>query len=213
LGFLHITCRQKVIAEDPLFSLLDKSGINFTNTVIDSKKDNSFDYRNFYNGGGVAIGDINNDGLADVILTSNMGSNKLFLNKGNMKFEDITGSSGMKQDSMWSTGVTMVDINGDGWLDMYVCNSGHINDGNRKNKLYINNHDLSFTESAAAYGLDVSGYCTQASFFDYDNDGDLDCIIINNSPVPFGSLNYANMRDVDISKWNVAENLKGGGNH
>ena len=213
LGFLHITCRQKVIAEDPLFSLLDKSGINFTNTVIDSKKDNSFDYRNFYNGGGVAIGDINNDGLADVILTSNMGSNKLFLNKGNMKFEDITGSSGMKQDSMWSTGVTMVDINGDGWLDMYVCNSGHINDGNRKNKLYINNHDLSFTESAAAYGLDVSGYCTQASFFDYDNDGDLDCIIINNSPVPFGSLNYASMRDVDISKWNVAENLKGGGNH
>ena len=213
LGFLHITCRQKVIAEDPLFSLLDKSGINFTNTVIDSKKDNSFDYRNFYNGGGVAIGDINNDGLADVILTSNMGTNKLFLNKGNMKFEDITGSSGMKQDSMWSTGVTMVDINGDGWLDMYVCNSGHINDGNRKNKLYINNHDLSFTESAAAYGLDVSGYCTQASFFDYDNDGDLDCIIINNSPVPFGSLNYANMRDVDISKWNVAENLKGGGNH
>ena len=213
LGFLHITCRQKVIAEDPLFSLLDKSGINFTNTVIDSKKDNSFDYRNFYNGGGVAIGDINNDGLADVILTSNMGSNKLFLNKGNMKFDDITGSSGMKQDSMWSTGVTMVDINGDGWLDIYVCNSGHINDGNRKNKLYINNHDLSFTESAAAYGLDVSGYCTQASFFDYDNDGDLDCIIINNSPVPFGSLNYANMRDVDISKWNVAENLKGGGNH
>ena len=213
MGFLHITCRQKVNVEDPLFTMLDNTGINFTNTVIDSKKDNSFDYRNFYNGGGVAIGDINNDGLADVILTSNMGTNKLFLNKGNMKFEDITGSSGMKQDSMWSTGVTMVDINGDGWLDMYVCNSGHINDGNRKNKLYINNHDLSFTESAAAYGLDVSGYCTQASFFDYDNDGDLDCIIINNSPVPFGSLNYANMRDVDISKWNVAENLKGGGNH
>ena len=213
LGFLHITCRQKVNVEDPLFTMLDNTGINFTNTVIDSKKDNSFDYRNFYNGGGVAIGDINNDGLADVILTSNMGSNKLFLNKGNMKFEDITGSSGMRQDSMWSTGVTMVDINGDGWLDIYVCNSGHLNDGNRKNKLYINNHDLSFTESAAAYGLDVSGYCTQASFFDYDNDGDLDCIIINNSPVPFGSLNYASMRDVDISKWNVAENLKGGGNH
>ena len=211
--FFNVSCKQKVGAEDPLFTLLDNSGINFTNTVIDSKNDNSFDYRNFYNGGGVAIGDINNDGLADVILTSNMGSNKLFLNKGNIKFEDITASSGMKQDSMWSTGVTMADVNADGWLDMYVCNSGHINDGNRKNKLYINNHNLSFTESAAAYGLDVSGYCTQASFFDYDIDGDLDCIIINNSPVPFGSLNYANMRDADISKWNVAENLRGGGNH
>ena len=218
IAFLFFTifntsCKQKPVEEETLFTLLDSSGINFTNTVIDSKKDNSFDYRNFYNGGGVAIGDINNDGLADVILTSNMGENKLFLNKGNMKFEDISASSGLKQDGMWSTGVTLVDVNGDGWLDIYVCNSGHINDGNRKNKLYINNHNLSFTESAAEYGLDISGYCTQASFFDYDMDGDLDCIIINNSPVPFGSLNYANMRDADISKWNVAENLKGGGNH
>ena len=207
------SCKQKTIADQPLFTLTENSGVNFINTVVDTKKDNSFDYRNFYNGGGVAIGDINNDGLSDVILTSNMGSNKLFLNKAEMKFEDITAASGMRQDSMWSTGVTMVDVNADGWLDMYVCNSGHINDGNRKNKLYINNHNLTFTDSAAAYGLDVSGYCTQASFFDYDLDGDLDCIIINNSPVPFGSLNYANMRDADISKWNVAENLKGGGNH
>ena len=136
LIFLNISCKQKASAEESLFTLTESSGINFTNTVVDSKKDNSFDYRNFYNGGGVAIGDINNDGLADVILTSNMGSNKLFLNKGNMKFEDITASSGMKQDSMWSTGVSMVDINGDGWLDMYICNSGHINDGNRKNKKF-----------------------------------------------------------------------------
>ncbi len=208
-----ISCRQKTNEQKTLFSLLDSSGIQFTNTVTDTKKDNSFDYRNFYNGGGVAIGDINNDGLADVMLTSNMGENKLYLNKGSMKFEDISATCGMKQDSMWSTGVTMADVNADGWLDIYVCNSGHINDGNRKNKLYINNHNLNFTESAAEYGLDVSGYCTQASFFDYDLDGDLDCIIINNSPVPFGSLNYASMRDADISKWNVAENLRGGGNH
>src|SRR5687767_179845 len=198
---------------DPLFSLMDSSGINFQNTVIDNKQDNSFYFRNFYNGGGVGIGDINNDGLSDVLLTSNMGENKLYLNKGNLKFDDITDTSGMTQDSMWSTGVVMADINNDGWLDIYVCNSGHMKDGNRRNKLYLNNHDLSFTESASHYGLDHAGFCTQASFFDYDLDGDLDCFLINNSPLPFSSLNYASMRDIDISQWNVDDNLKGGGNH
>jgi hypothetical protein len=198
---------------EPLFTLLNDSGIDFQNTVVDSKQDNSFYFRNFYNGGGVGIADINNDGLCDVLLTSNMGENKLYLNKGGLKFEDITEKTGMRQDSMWSTGVVMADINNDGWLDIYICNSGHINNGNRRNKLYINNHDLSFTESAAQYGLDHSGFCTQASFFDYDMDGDLDCFLINNSPLPFSSLNYADMRDTDISQWNVADNLKGGGNH
>lgn len=208
-------CRNeyKHSATAPLFTLLNNTGINFQNTVIDSKNDNSFYFRNFYNGGGVSIADINNDGLCDVLLTSNMGENKLYLNKGGLKFEDITRNSGMRQDGMWSTGVTMVDINSDGWLDIYICNSGHINDGNRRNKLYINNHDLSFTESAKQYGLDHSGFCTQASFFDYDLDGDLDCFLINNSPLPFSSLNYAAMRDTSISQWNVADNLKGGGNH
>src|SRR5215203_6728893 len=100
----------------PLFQLVDHTGINFTNTVTDGEIENSFYFRNFYNGGGVAIGDINNDGLADVLLTSNMQENKLYLNKGNFKFEDITVQSGMKQDNMWSTGVTMADINHDGWL-------------------------------------------------------------------------------------------------
>jgi len=114
---------------------------------------------------------------------------------------------------MWSTGVTMVDINNDGWLDIYVCNSGHIGTGNRINKLYINNHDLTFTESAAKYGLNHSGFSTQATFFDYDLDGDLDCFIINNSPLPFSALNYGEMRDKDISKWKIDEKLKGGGNH
>ncbi|MEO5582532.1 MAG: VCBS repeat-containing protein, partial [Saprospiraceae bacterium] len=217
------SCNKKQSSENTLFRLVDSSGINFQNTVTDSKLDNSFYFRNFYNGGGVAIGDINNDGLADVFLSSNMGENKLYLNKGNWKFDDISQQAGLKQDSMWSTGVVMADVNGDGWLDIYVCNSGHINDGNRKNKLYINNgispspfgggQGEFFTESASQYGLDISGYCTQASFFDYDMDGDLDCFIINNSPIPFGSLNYANMRDLDISKWNVSDNLKGGGNH
>jgi enediyne biosynthesis protein E4 len=213
-GLCFLSCQDKKRERsDTLFTLLDSTGINFRNTVVDTRLDNSFYFRNFYNGGGVAIGDINNDGLSDVLLSSNMGENKLYLNKGDLKFEDITALSGMRQDSMWSTGVTMVDVNNDGWLDMYICNSGHINDGNRRNKLYINNHDLSFTESAKKYGLDHSGFCTQASFFDYDLDGDLDCFIINNSPLPFSSLNYGAMRDTNITEWNVDDNLKGGGNH
>jgi enediyne biosynthesis protein E4 len=208
---LFTSCHQQ--SSTTLFSLQANTGIDFQNTVTDSKNDNSFYFRNFYNGGGVALGDINNDGLPDVLFTSNMGENKLYLNKGNFKFEDISDKSGLRQDSMWSTGVVMADINADGWLDMYVCNSGHMKDGNRRNKLYINNHNNTFTERAKEYGLDISGYCTQASFFDYDLDGDLDCFLINNSPIPFSSLNYADMRDVDINKWNVDDKLKGGGNH
>ena len=200
---LLYACKSGKKETAPLFSLLENTGINFQNTVVDNDTDNSFQFRNFYNGGGVAIGDINNDGLSDVLLTSNMGENKLYLNKGGLKFDDITGNTGMRQDSMWSTGVVMADINDDGWLDIYICNSGHMSDGNRKNKLYINNHNLTFTERSREYGLDHSGYCTQASFFDYDLDGDLDCFIINNSPLPFSSLNYAGMRDADISQWEV----------
>jgi enediyne biosynthesis protein E4 len=196
-----------------LFELVENTGINFNNNVEDGKLDNSFLFRNFYNGGGVAIGDINNDGLCDVLLSSNMGENKLYLNKGNFTFQDISASSGFKQDSMWSTGVMMVDINNDGWLDIYVCNSGHMRDGHRKNKLYINNHNLSFTESAAQYGLDISAYTTQVSFFDYDMDGDLDCFMINNSPIPINQLNFANKRDLPDSAWNIAAFLKGGGDH
>jgi enediyne biosynthesis protein E4 len=203
----------KNVKDKPLFELIENSGIRFENNVVDGRLDNSFLFRNFYNGGGVAIGDINNDGLADVFLTSNMGSNKLFLNKGNFNFEDITDKGGFRQDSMWSTGVVFVDINNDGWLDIYVCNSGHMSDGHRKNKLYINNHDLTFTESAAQYGLDISAYTTQVSFFDYDNDGDLDCFMINNSPIPVNTLNNSNRRDLPDAEWPVAPFLKGGGDH
>jgi enediyne biosynthesis protein E4 len=198
---------------DTLFELMDHTGIDFNNKVEDGRLDNSFVFRNFYNGGGVAIGDINNDGLPDIFFTSNMGSNKLYLNKGNFQFEDITDKAGFHQDSMWSTGVTMVDINGDGWLDIYVCNSGHMIDGNRRNKLYINNHDGSFTESAAKYGLDISAYTTQVTFFDYDGDGDLDCFMIDNSPIPVNTLNNANRRDLPDSAWPVEPRLKGGGDH
>ena len=196
-----------------LFQLMDNTGIDFNNRVIDGKLANSFLFRNFYNGGGVAIGDINNDGLADILLTSNMGSNKLYLNKGNFHFDDITDKAGLHQDSMWSTGAVFADINGDGWLDIYICNSGHMKDGHRKNQLYINNHDGTFTEEAAKYGLDISAYTTQVSFFDYDGDGDLDCFMIDNSPIPVNTLNNANRRDLPEAQWPVAPFLKGGGDH
>lgn len=211
LLFILFSCNKK--NKLPLFQLMDNTGINFRNDVTDGKRENSFLFRNFYNGGGVAIGDINNDGLADVFFTSNMGENKLYLNKGSFKFDDITAKAGFKQDSMWSSGVVLADINNDGWLDIYICNSGHMSTGNRINKLYINNHDLTFTESANAYGLDHKGYTTQVSFFDYDLDGDLDCFIIDNSPIPVNQLGFNNKRDLPEKDWAVADFLKGGGNH
>ena len=199
--------------DKPLFELVENTGIHFNNIVIDQKLENSFFFRNYYNGGGVAIADINNDGLCDLLLTSNMGDNKLYLNRGGMKFEDITARSGMKQDSMWSTGAVMADINNDGWLDIYVCNSGHMPTGNRRNKLYINNHDLSFTEAALQYGLDISAYTTQVSFFDYDLDGDLDCFMINNSPLPINDLGVTNRRELPDAEWPVKDFFKGGGDN
>ncbi len=200
-------------ADHTLFELVDKTGIDFKNNVTDGEIDNSFLFRNFYNGGGVAIGDINNDSLPDIMFTSNSAENKLYINKGNFEFEDISVKAGLQQDSMWSTGVVFADINADGWLDIYVCNSGHMKSGRRKNKLYINNHNNTFSEESAKYGLDISGYCTQASFFDYDMDGDLDCFIISNSPVPINTLGYTNRRDLRDEDWPVAPFLKGGGDH
>jgi len=211
IGILFFSCKEKT--PPSLFSLVQNSGIDFDNEVIDGQLENSFYFRNYYNGGGVATGDINNDGLPDVLLTSNMGENKLYLNKGGFKFEDITAKAGLKQDSMWSTGVLMVDINNDGWLDIFVCNSGHMKNGNRKNKLYVNNRDLSFTESAATYGLDIVAYTTHVSFFDYDLDGDLDCFMINNSPIPINSIGNSNRRNVPDAQWPVPDFLKGGGDH
>ena len=199
--------------EQPLFELMEKTGIDFNNQVEDGKKENSFLFRNFYNGGGVAIGDINNDGLADVFLTSNNAANKLYLNKGNFQFEDISTKAGIIVDDIWNTGVVMADINADGWLDIYVCSSGHMPTGNRLNKLYINNQNGTFTEDAKKYGLDIKAYTTQVSFFDYDMDGDLDCFMINNSPIPVNQLEFSNKRDLLESKWPVGDFLKGGGDH
>jgi len=212
LSFFLVTCKNKH-QENSLFQLMENTGIDFQNNVEDGRLENSFLFRNFYNGGGVAIGDLNNDGLADIFLTSNAGANKLYLNKGSFKFEDISKKAGIIEDDKWNTGVVFADINGDGWLDIYSCSSGHMSTGNRKNKLYINNHDLSFTESAAKYGLDISAYTTQVSFFDYDMDGDLDCFMINNSPIPVNQLQYSNRRDLPEKEWPVADFLKGGGDH
>ena len=195
-----------------MFQLLENTGINFTNTVKDTDDFNIFNYRNFYNGGGVAIGDINNDGLADVFFTANMGSNKLYLNKGNFQFKDITDSSGITKKDDWNTGVVMVDINHDGWLDIYVSNAGFVKGKVPENKLYINNHNNTFTEQAQQYGLTNKGsYCTQVSFFDYDMDGDLDCYILNNSFISANTLNYSNKRELRAKDWPVADYYKGGG--
>jgi hypothetical protein len=211
LAVLFLGCNQN---KERLFSLADDSGIEFVNTLTESKKMNVFNYRNFYNGGGVAIGDLNNDGLPEVFLTGNQVANKLFLNLGSFKFKDISSSAGIFKSGQWSTGVTFVDINHDGWLDVYVCNAGNPFDSLlRRNQLYINNHDLTFSERAAEYGLDEMGYSTHASFFDYDLDGDLDCFIIDNSPIPANTLNFANKREVRAKDWDVAPFLKWGGDH
>jgi hypothetical protein len=168
---------------DTLFDLLlpGKTGINFINNISYSEEFNPYTFRNFFNGGGVAIGDINNDGLPDIFFCSNQNSNKLYLNKGNFQFEDITLKAGVASDGIWSTGVTIADVNGDGWLDIYVCKSGDIKGKNRSNALYINNRNLSFSEKAKEYGLDNRGLSTHAAFFDFDNDGDPDCYLLNNS--------------------------------
>src|SRR5438876_2503689 len=170
-------------ATDKRFTLMSskETGINFSNNVAYSEEFNPYTFRNFFNGGGVAIGDINNDGLPDIFFCSNQHSNKLYLNKGDFHFEDITEKAGVASSGVWSTGVTMADINGDGWLDIYVCKSGNINGKNRSNALYINNGNLTFTEKASEYGLDNKGLSTHAAFFDFDNDGDLDCYLLNNS--------------------------------
>ncbi len=209
---LFFSCKQKNIPT--LFSEVDNSNIEFVNSITESKEFNVFKYRNFYNGGGVATGDLNNDGLPEVFFTANQGTNKLYLNKGNLQFEDISAKAGFGEKKQWSTGVVMVDINSDGWLDIYICNAGNMMEKPlRKNQLFINNHNLTFTDHAAEYGLDNDGYSTQASFFDYDLDGDLDCFLVNNSPIPVNTLNYANMRNIPDAQSPFAEFLKGGGDH
>ncbi len=199
------------VQKKKLFTNVTDSGIDFTNTITNTKDLNIFTYRNFYNGGGVSIADINNDGLPDVYFTSNLGKNKLFLNKGDFKFEDITEKSKTGGTHAWSTGVVIIDINNDNLLDIYVCNAGNVVGDNRKNELFINNGDLTFTEKADEYGLADNGFTTHAAFFDYDGDGDLDVYILNNSFIPVSSLSFDNKRNLREINWNINPIFIGGG--
>lgn len=166
-----------------MFTLLNKNqtNIDFLNKLNYTEEFNTYTYRNFYNGAGVGIGDFNRDGFQDIYFCGNLVDNKLYINKGNFRFEDVTDKSGVACHNVWSTGVSIADINGDGWPDIYVCKSGDPGSVNRKNELFINNGDLTFTDKAEEYGLDVLGLSNNASFFDYDHDGDLDCYLLNNS--------------------------------
>ena len=184
------------------------SGVDFSNNLNPTVSRNILEYLYYYNGGGVAIGDINNDGLEDVLLTANESADKLFLNKGNLQFEDITEKSGIQALSNWSTGITIDDVNGDGWLDIYICKVAPISEEGTHNLLYINNGDGTFTEAAQKYGLAFSGYATQASFFDYDLDGDLDMYLLNqsvHSVRSYGKIDKRKQKD-DLSGDRLFEN-------
>ena len=213
---LLIACNpgdEQVMDQAPLFQLMspDLTGVDFINTVENTPDLNIFSYRNFYNGGGVATGDVNNDGLVDLFFTHNTAQNRLYINKGQFQFEDVTSHAGIGGSRSWSTGVVMIDINADSWLDIYVCNAGYVKGEDQQNELYINNQDGTFTEKAADYGLNEGGYTTHAAFFDYDLDGDLDVYILNNSFMPVNTLNYSNKRELRAEDWPVRDFLKGGG--
>ncbi len=158
-----------------------KTGIKFINRLQETEEFNVLEYGYLYNGGGVAVGDINNDGLSDIYFTGNMVGSHLYLNQGDFKFKEIAKNAGVFAEGLWNTGTVMADVNADGLLDIYVCRSAAKDQQKRRNLLFINNGDLTFTEKAKEFGVDDSGYTTQASFFDYDNDGDLDLYVLNHS--------------------------------
>ena len=189
-------------ADSRLFTRLPSgyTGVRFENRLTDTRELNVFTYRNYYNGGGTALGDLTGDGLPEIVLTRNLGGPRLYLNEGKFRFRDVTEQAGLRHKG-WTTGVTLADVNGDGRLDIYICHAGNGDGTLRANELYINqglNADgvPTFVEQAAAYGVADSGYSTQAVFFDYDPDGDLDLFVINNSPRPVASFPVTNTRDV-----------------
>ncbi|MEM1120972.1 MAG: VCBS repeat-containing protein [Bacteroidota bacterium] len=194
LVFLYFGCSRNE-QTPPLFQLLpaEKTGINFSNDLTYADDFNPYIFKNFFNGGGAAVGDLNKDGLADLFFCGNMVDNKLYLNRGNFQFEDITAKAGVASQNVWSSGVSFADVNGDGWLDIYVCKSGKPGGELRYNELFINqgvdeNGDLRFVEMAKVYGIADEGLSAHAAFFDYDKDGDLDMYLLNNSLRPVGGF-------------------------
>jgi len=194
LIFSVVSCKthQK---KNPMFEVLDdsKTGLHFSNKLNPTQQFNMFNYMYFYNGAGIGAGDFNNDGLIDLFFASNQGENKIYLNKGKMTFEDVTKGAKIPQDGGWSTGISVVDINNDGLLDIYICRVGNYETLHSKNQLLIckgidKNGVPYYEDEAAKYGLDFSGFSTQAVFFDYDMDGDLDMFLLNHSVHQNGSF-------------------------
>lgn len=185
LAWSFFSCKK----EKTLFEIIppDRSGIYFSNTIVESDSVHFFNFPYIYAGGGVGIADFNNDGLPDIFFSGNMVSSKLYINKGRFKFDDISESAGITTQQ-WANGVSIVDINQDGWKDIYLCFGGNAEAKNRKNKLFVNNGDLTFTESAESYGIADDGMSTQAAFFDYDRDGDLDLYVMEHANEPYSQV-------------------------
>lgn len=208
--FFIVSCTadQSEVAESlpedqPMLRMLfsEKTGMTFNNSIPEDEQINILTFEYYHNGGGVAVGDVNNDGLADVYLSGNLVANHLYLNKGDMQFEEIAGEAGVSGSAGWNTGVSMVDINNDGWLDIYLCLGGQLPPEKRANQLFINNglNDEgipTFTEKAAFVGLADQGFATQAAFFDYDRDGDLDMFLLNHNVVPIEDFNPDEIRNI-----------------
>ena len=187
-AFLTLSCASKRSDEQVLFEALDskRTGLDFRNDLHYTPSFNLFKYIYFYNGSGVGAGDFNNDGRIDLFFGSNQQQNKIYLNKGGLQFTDVTKEALLPQDGGWSTGISVVDINNDGLLDIYVCRVGQYETLHSKNQLLVNqgmdkNGVPRFMDRAKEYGLDFSGFSTQAAFLDYDGDGDLDMFLLNHS--------------------------------
>lgn len=188
-----------------------QTGVSFVNQLTESAQENIITYEYFYNGGGVAAGDFNNDGKTDLIFTSNQEAAKIYLNQGDLKFKDITQQTGINTQKGWKTGITLADVNNDGWLDIYISYSGNVTKNNRRNKLFINQKNLTFKEEAKSYGIDDFGYTTQAAFFDYDKDGDLDLFVLNHNTKLFRNFDasYAKKQVDDDAGDRLYENRDG----